>query len=257
MSEAKTYICQCGTQFQGGAALQPPGWVWHAGNLICDDCDTVQQPTTVTCFADRDPANIALQQSATSIRLRSGVYLDLADPRCSDIMAKDIASGLRQPRYCAQTTDLYTIAQHSLMVLQLVEPVAAEIGGPKGDALRRCALMHDAAEAFIHDITSPLKIQLPDYQKLERTFEDRLHIAFGVRWTRERLQIVKRADIQALAIEQRDLMGVTHDWPIFRDIDRGQLAKVTIKSCWSPAKAEREFLKAFRTLFPELERKAA
>ncbi|MCH2486129.1 MAG: hypothetical protein MK010_00075 [Erythrobacter sp.] len=193
-------------------------------------------------------------RSETSIRLLSGGYLDLADPDCSVVQPENIAAGLRQPRFSAQTRDFYTIAQHSLMVLDLVEPHARKIGGDKALQLRRCALMHDATEALIHDLTRPLKIQLPDYRVIERRLDQRLRKRFGWSWTTWRTDVVKQADIHALAIEQRDINGITDPWPIFDGIDRSQLGGIRITRCWHVDEAQDRFLAAFATLLPTEER---
>ena len=264
MFQSSTYNCQCGAVFQGDTAAIPPGWDWRGGRLACGDCCKDLPPegaAPVRCAETtranpRGVANID-PNAETSILLLSGAYLDLADPDCSAIAPIDIAAGLRQPRFSAQTAQFYTVAQHSLLVMDLVEPAAGQIGGHKGDELPRCALMHDAAEAFIHDITRPLKLQIPDYRRIEARLETRLATAFGWRWTDWRRDQVKRADLQALAIEKRDLIGRSAPWPILQGIDRARLQDFAIARCWHPDEAQERFLTAFETLFPTNERKAA
>ena len=221
----------------------------------CGDCAVDLAKSLATEGAiDAGPG----QRCETAIALLSGSYLDLADPDCSVIQPIDVAAGLRQPRFCGQTRQFYTIAQHCLLVLKLVAPIARQLGGEKGLQLKRCALMHDAAEAFLHDITRPLKIQLPDYRRIEARFELRLADRFGWEWTNYRRDMVKRADLQALAIEQRDLTGGAGDrWPVLDSIDRDQLAGITINRAWHPDEAQDRFLQAFADLFPSEERKAA
>ena len=197
-------------------------------------------------------------ESALAVDPRNrAAYVDLADPDCSVVQPIDIAAGLRAPRFCGQTRQFYTIAQHCCLVLRLVGPTARALGGEKGLQLRRCALMHDAAEAIIHDVTRPLKIQLPDYQRIERLFETRLATAIGWEWTEFRRVTVKRADIAALAIEQRDIKGSNDAWPIFDGLDREALKSITIRRAWQPDEAQDRFLEAYADLFPTEERLAA
>jgi hypothetical protein len=253
MTEAVTHVCAtCNRQHLSPSPSLPAGWSYVGGVPVCDNCDlfAAQQGAT-----DKPAADYV--RCETAIPLVSGSYLDLADPDCSVIRPIDIAAGLRQPRFGAQTRQFYTIAQHSLLVLRLVSPLARQLGGEKGLQLRRCALMHDAAEAFIHDIVTPLKRQLPDYRKIEARLELRLADRFGWSWTDYRRQQVKLADLQALAIEQRDLVGRTDPWPILDRIDRAQLASVKITRCWHPDEAQDRFLAAFEDLFPSDERLAA
>lgn len=256
MTQPFTYICRCGTEHQSAIAATPPGWSWFGGELVCDNCVNA-------CVAEAEsdwspePHPKAVEGTATSILLRSGVYLDLADPDCARVSPIDIASGLRQLRFSGQTPRPYTIAQHSLLVLRLVEPVAAEIGGENGQALRRCALLHDAAEAFIHDITRPLKSLLPDYREIEQQFEQRLFSQLGVVWNKPRREIVKRADLQALAIERRELLGCHDRWPVLEGIEHTRLARLSLGRIWAAEEAEERFLDAFHALQPKPERIAA
>lgn len=252
MTQTVSYTCgACAAPHNTPVGEMPEGWQWVGGILLCGDC----KPSEGAAAIDAGPP--ALARTETAIPLLSGAYIDLADPDCSVVTPIDIAAGLRAPRFCGQTRQFYTIAQHSLLVLKLVAPIARDLGGDKGLQLRRCALMHDAAEAIIHDITRPLKIQLADYRRIERRFETRLAAALGWQWTDFRRVTVKRADIEALAIEQRDLKRSADPWPIFDAIDRDALAGVRINRAWGPDEAMDRFLDAFADLFPTQERKAA
>ena len=248
-----TWICQCGREEHNQGAL-PAGWEWRGSVLLCDDCLRIAAFSHGQDRADLRPAATPVRHAGkpddtTSILLRSGAYLDLADPDCTRIAAVDIAAGLRQFRFAAQTREAYTIAQHSLLVLQLVERV--ECGSATKNKLRWCALLHDAAEAFLHDITRPLKCQLPDYKRIEQMFEARFANAFDIPWTANRHQLVKRADLQALAIEKRDLCPRPADdrpWLHLAGIPASE--QFRISRVWSPAEAEERFLETFHKLRP-------
>lgn len=252
MNTGITFECECGQSEHRSSVSLPVGWRLVSGKTVCVDCATIADKRAGHIIRDR-----RLVRNETAIELLSGAYLDLADPDCSVIQPIDIAAGLRAPRFCGQTRQFYTIAQHCCLVLKLVSPIARQLGGEKSLQLRRCALMHDAPEAFVHDITRPLKIQLPDYRAIEARIETRMAETIGWEWTQFRRETVKRADIEALAIEQRDLKGNTDAWPIFDTLDRDRLKNIRITRAWQPDEAQDRFLEAFAGLFPTEERMAA
>lgn len=93
----------------------------------------------------------------------SGGYLDLAAPRPDDIRLSDIALGLsRLARFTGQGRHAVSVARHSVNCYR--EAVA--LGLPEW--VCRLALMHDATEAYIGDVSRPLKGMLPDYARIER-----------------------------------------------------------------------------------------
>jgi 5'-deoxynucleotidase YfbR-like HD superfamily hydrolase len=64
--------------------------------------------------------------------------------------------------------------------------------------------MHDAAEAFIGDITRPLKQLLPDYKRIEAIVEHAIFTRFDVPIPMPKE--VKLADLKVLAAEQAQIM---------------------------------------------------
>jgi 5'-deoxynucleotidase YfbR-like HD superfamily hydrolase len=80
------------------------------------------------------------------------------------------------------------------------------------------ALLHDAAEAYIGDVASPLKHQLPDYKVIEDRVEAAVFKHFNL--AKPFHPSVKRADLIMLATEQRDLMPEHGDrWACLQGIE--------------------------------------
>lgn len=117
-----------------------------------------------------------------SIVIHSGNYFDFIDIENNIILIEDIAHSLSfLCRYNGHCEFFYSVAHHSLLVANLV---------PKEYKLQ--ALLHDAAEAYLGDITSPLKKLLPDYQRLEEVVEKKIFSTFGLPNTLH--PIIKEAD---------------------------------------------------------------
>lgn len=126
-----------------------------------------------------------------------------------EIMLSDIALGLsRTARFNGQTTEFYSVAQHSCMVADAVP-----------ERLRLAALLHDAAEYATGDIVSPLKAFFPQFKEIELKIEKAIFAKFGIVISDYDKKIIKSADLRALATEKRDLMpNSTEQWQIIDGI---------------------------------------
>src|SRR2546423_8158727 len=115
-----------------------------------------------------------LQQSITTdhrIMLHSGRLFDLANPETSEITVEDIAHGLAHTcRYAGQCDGFYSVAEHSVLVSQVVS------------FAKLAALFHDAAEAFIGDVSGPLKRLLSEYRTIEKSIALAIFECFGIEW---------------------------------------------------------------------------
>lgn len=167
-----------------------------------------------------------------TIRLQSGAWLDLLDPWSSDFTIEDIAHGLSLTcRYAGQCRDFYSVAEHSMLVSQAAPEFAFE------------ALLHDATEAFLGDVTRPLKQLLPAYKEIEKEFERAIFQRFGL--PESLPKEVKQADLQVLAAEQSQIMPAgTDGWALEAGVAH---ANVKVRHL-APAKAKREFLSQFYRL---------
>lgn len=136
---------------------------------------------------------------APTILTASGLYFNLLEPDGSDISIQDIAHGLSHIcRFTGHVRTFYSVAEHSYHASYLV---------PEEHAL--AALMHDAAEAYLGDVASPLKRQLPDYKAIEAKVEAAIFARFNLPAVLP--DCVKHADRVLLATEKRDLMPANRD----------------------------------------------
>jgi len=128
-------------------------------------------------------------------------------PVAADIDIRDIAHALSNVgRFAGHTHHFYSVAQHSVHTSQIVAPENA-----------LAALLHDATEAYIADIASPIKPFIDNYIDIEGRLWDCIADRYGL--ARKLPAEVKQADLVMLATERRDLMPDHPDeWPVLRGI---------------------------------------
>ena len=174
--------------------------------------------------------------SGPTIMLRSGNYFDLQDPSASRFEVTDIAHALSNIcRFTGHTRQFYSVAEHSVLCSYLV---------PHED--RMIALMHDAAEAFIGDVSSPLKKILPGYKAIERGVEEHVFSTLGLPYPFP--PSVKKADRIMLRLEQSYLMRNEFRWEGTED--GGGLPAGQYLRCCTPAVAMNAFMARFYELGP-------
>ena len=170
-----------------------------------------------------------------TILLHSGNYFDFLEPEACDFTIEDVAHGLSNVcRFAGQCRDFYSVAEHSVYVSQIVPPEDALAG-----------LLHDAAEAFIGDVSKPLKDLLPQYREIEARIEAVVLGRFGL--TLPLPASVKKADVIMLATEQRSLMRNRDDW----DYCRGHEPLDMAIMAHAPEDAKALFIARYRELTSE------
>lgn len=175
----------------------------------------------------------------------SGVEFDLMAPTPDMVRIEDIAHALsNMPRFAGHTREFYSVAQHTVLVADLVAHAGATLGTPRWH--QRVAMLHDAAEAYVLDVPTPLKAQLRAYVEIEQRVRAAIFDRFEVYWPHHDLpSAVKSADKLALLIEQRDLMP-TVDW--WRKAPQPEHPPITPLA---PTAAREAFLARWRQLNPE------
>jgi uncharacterized protein len=144
----------------------------------------------------------------SSIMLASGKYFSYLYPSQCDFDITDIAHALSNLcRFTGHCDTFYSVAQHSVLVSYALPPEFAYQG-----------LMHDAAEAFVGDVASPLKKLLPEYKVIESRVEAAVFTRFGLHLKLD--ASVKHADRVLLRTEQRDLtLADKHEWTCTKGIE--------------------------------------
>lgn len=169
----------------------------------------------------------------TWITTRSGGRFDYDAPDILEIHIRDIAHALSHIcRFTGHTGRFYSVAQHSVLVSQLVPPEHALVG-----------LLHDAHEAYVGDMATPLKELVPAYRAIEARAWQAVATRLGVNPILP--ACVKQADIIALATERRDLMPP--DGRVWSPLYKIVPLSIRIKPM-RPKKAEAAFLARYRAI---------
>jgi uncharacterized protein len=149
----------------------------------------------------------------------TGATVHLRNPQAADISTLDIAHSLSLTnRFTGHTLRPYSVAEHSL----LVEEIMSREFGPLPPTALLAALVHDSHEAYLGDISTPLK-QAMGAWKLEDVeaplwYAVQTHFGTGAA-SRDYASIIKRCDLMALAMERRDLLPEGGPaWPLLHDV---------------------------------------
>lgn len=148
-----------------------------------------------------------------SVRTHSGAIFDPASGLIDAIDIHDVAHALSHLcRFNGHSREFYSVAEHSCLVSQFIahkwpDDLEAQYAG----------LLHDATEAYVGDVTSPLKHLLPNFQELEANVATQLAKHFDIRWSPEIEEKVKIADMAALAVEATILFDDVREWDCVKE----------------------------------------
>ena len=166
------------------------------------------------------------------IMTNSGVKFNVFSYGLDDINIFDIAHALSNMcRFAGHVKNFYSVAQHSILVSMFASDP-------------RYGLLHDASEAYLLDIPSPIKRSqaFSEYRDIERKLQRSIYERFGLSADSEPSD-VHVADQRVCATEIQQLLHHSFDFqyePYLTEI-----------IAMSPKEAERAFIERFITLFPE------
>lgn len=181
------------------------------------------------------------------IHTHTGKSLDLLDPQPDQICIEDVAHALgRVGRYTGHSHHFYSVAEHSVLCRRHVDISEFRRDDLEGQRrLRRQTLMHDATEAYVNDLASPLKRLCADYQAIEARVWIAIVAHFGLDLVHP--FEVRKIDLRMLATEAPQVLP----WPPPRSWDLPVWAKPipnVMIECWSPDTATETFLSEYRAL---------
>jgi hypothetical protein len=155
-----------------------------------------------------------------SIRTISGKYVNVFEPDPDTLLIEDIAHALsNQPRFGGHLPKFYSVAQHSV----LCHMVAKEKD-------KYNALMHDVSEAYLLDMPKPIKMEMPDYNKIEDNLMTVLAKKFNFEYPKNK------------EVERVDHLLLEWEWEVLM---LGDTSNHTNIPCLTPKKAKEHFLNLF------------
>jgi hypothetical protein len=142
----------------------------------------------------------SLHYNSDTFTTVTGLRVKAVDPKPSDINLTDIATALsRICRFGGHVRGHVSVAAHCVLVSRIVK----DMGGTLQQQFH--ALLHDASEAYIGDMISPLKQHQPEFEEVEDRWALAIGEAFGVGDVLKKGDpLVKAADVRAFHSEWRD-----------------------------------------------------
>lgn len=141
-----------------------------------------------------------------------------------DICIQDIAHALSQLcRYTGHTSRFYSVAEHCVLLSRAEDM--------PGTPLAR--LLHDAVEAYVGDVSRPLKSLVPEHQWLEAKIQKVIQEKYEVDF-----EPVKPGDRIIVTSEICELMH--HNFIAMSDALPPESSDITIRG-WYPVTAKSEF----------------
>ena len=133
------------------------------------------------------------ERYGNSLITYTGINFWPFDARVEEITIEDIAQSLSmQCRFNGHIKNFYSVAEHSVRVSNACSAENALWG-----------LLHDASEAYLGDVPTPIKRLLPDYVKYEDALQKVIAKKFNL--TEIEPAEVKQMDRVLLSTEMRDL----------------------------------------------------
>lgn len=166
-----------------------------------------------------------------------GLEIDLENPSPEVIDIEDIATGLANLcRFGGQVNRFYSVAEHCCYMSQLMDRLHGIYG-----------LMHDAHEAYLGDVISPLKQLInPHYKILTQRFDKAIYTRFELKPTPEIKKFVNQYD-RVLFIEERRYLQQGHKGKLFMEME--SMSRQPIG--WPPEVARKTFLELYNSFTGE------
>lgn len=132
----------------------------------------------------------------------SGIHMLPLAPKEEDIHIRDIAHALSlMVRANGHFPRFYSVGQHCIHCCE----EACARGYTK--RVQLACLLHDASEAYLADITRPVKQHLPKYREIEKCLQDAVFQKYLGKLSQEETELWRKLDDTLLYYEFEHFMG--------------------------------------------------
>jgi len=112
------------------------------------------------------------------IKTFSGLSFNPLEPNLDKICVEDIAHALSlNTRFGGHCPKFYSVAEHSILVMGLME------AGGYGEISQFAGLMHDAEEAYLMDMPSPIKQNFQNYVDAGVSLRKAIWQKYNIPWS--------------------------------------------------------------------------
>ena len=151
----------------------------------------------------------------TWIQTFTGRKFDLTNLSSNQIDIVDISAGLSKVcRFAGQCPYFYSVAEHCVLGANYILRTYPDHPHKYNLALE--FLLHDATEAYLGDISHPLKQLIgPRYKYMELELHNAISnqlIGSTYRLSHDDQEIIMNLDISMCVVERDYMMGCTHKW---------------------------------------------
>ena len=177
----------------------------------------------------------------------SKIDFDALNPNMEDIQIADIAHALSMlTRANGHFAQFFSVGQHSIQCCR--EALARNYGA----RVAMACLLHDASEAYISDITRPVKRYMTMYMQIEEQLQNMIYDKFlGDPLTEDEASLVDNIDDGCLYYEFDHFMNI-------QMMETQPVMVSTLSHEYQPMQdVEQEFLELYERLTVELQEKSA
>lgn len=185
--------------------------------------------------------------NSTSIETSSGLWIDINDPKPGQIRDMDIAHALSNIcRFGGQCKEFYSVAQHSVLVYRLMTRETDD------KQLHLAALLHDAHEAYLGDIPSPIKPLIGEgFKRIAMNMDKAIASAYDLPGYLFSHLLIKKCDFVALIFEGQNLMPskAVNRW--YHKNALPDMSYLTWVGAMQPTTAKDQFLRCLKNIESE------